>query len=176
MKFNIKKYMMGGAAAMMLVSMTSCNDWLREQEPGKTTLDDYFVNGQTCIQTINGCYYPLAWEYNNAFYSEWYFGDIASDDALKGGDGVADDADAYDIDNFKTNVSNAICLQYYRAKYQGITRCNLALLQVPKVEPDQDMSEKRRDCLLGEAYFMRALLLLPAREGIWWRASGRLCR
>lgn len=156
MKFNIKKYMMGGAAAMMLVSMTSCNDWLREQEPGKTTLDDYFVNGQTCIQTINGCYYPLAWEFNNGYYSEWYFGDIASDDALKGGDGVADGADAYDIDNFKTNVSNNICLQYYRAKYQGITRCNLALLQIPDVEPDQDMTEKRRECLLGEAYFMRA--------------------
>ena len=157
MKLNIKKYLVGAAAVTMLASMTSCNDWLREQEPGKTTLDDFFVNGMTAIQTVNGCYYPLAWEFNNSYYSEWYFGDIASDDALKGGQNLSDGPDAYDIDNFKTNVSNGICLQYYRAKYQGIARCNLALQQVPDVEPDEYMTEARRDCLMGEAYFLRGL-------------------
>ena len=141
------------AGALML---TGCNDWLKDEAPGSQDFDDFFTSGAVAIQTINACYVPLAWEYNNSYFSEWFFGDVASDDALKGGQDVADGADAYDIDNFKVNANNAIVLDYYRAKYQGIARCNLALQQVSEMEPDEYMTQERKDCLLGEAYFMRA--------------------
>ena len=141
------------AGALML---TGCNDWLKEEAPGSQDFDDFFTSGAVAIQTVNACYVPLAWEYNNSYFSEWFFGDIASDDALKGGQDVADGADAYDIDNFKVNANNAIVLDYYRAKYQGIARCNLALQQVSAMEPDEYMTQERKDCLMGEAYFMRA--------------------
>ena len=136
--------------------MTSCNGWMQEETPGVQDFKDFFTGGAVAIQTVNAAYTPLAWEYNNAYFSEWYFGDIASDDALKGGQDLADGPDAYDIDNFKVNPNNAIVLNYYRAKYQGIARCNLALQEVPKVPVDDDMTESRKECLLGEAYFMRA--------------------
>lgn len=142
------------AAALLL---SSCTGWLQEEAPGSQNFDDFFTGGAVAIQTVNACYTPLAWEYNHSYFSEWFFGDIASDDALKGGQNLADGADAYDIDNFKVNANNAIVLDYYRAKYQGIARCNLALQEVPKVEPDDAMTERRRDCLMGEAYFLRAL-------------------
>ncbi|MDE5929340.1 MAG: RagB/SusD family nutrient uptake outer membrane protein, partial [Muribaculaceae bacterium] len=145
-------------AAIAALSLSSCNDWLKEEAPGTNRLDDFFTSGAVAIQTVNACYAPVAWEYNpGGYFSEWYIGDIASDDALKGGQDVADDANAYDIDNFKVNIQNGILLNYYRAKYQGIIRCNLALQEVAKVEPDEHMTEARKDCLLGEAYFMRAL-------------------
>ncbi len=139
------------------LALTGCNDWLSEPTPGSTKLEDFFVSGDACEQVINGCYAPLAWEYNNRYFSEWFIGDIASDDALKGGQNIADGADAYDIDNFKTNANNNILLDYYRAKYQGIIRCNLALKQVGAYEPDKTISESERDRLLGEAYFLRAM-------------------
>ncbi len=138
------------------LTLGSCNDWLKEENPGSQNFDDFFLSGTVAIQTVNAAYTPLAWEYNNSYFSEWYFGDIASDDALKGGQDLADGADAYDIDNFKVNANNTICLDYYRAKYQGIARCNLALQQVAKMDPDDEMSQSRKDCLLGEAYYMRA--------------------
>ncbi len=141
------------AGALML---TGCNDWLKEEAPGSQDFDDFFTSGAVALQTVNACYVPLAWEYNNSYFSEWFIGDIASDDALKGGQDVADGADAYDIDNFKVNANNAIVLDYYRAKYQGIARCNLALQQVSAMEPDEYMTQERKDCLMGEAYFMRA--------------------
>lgn len=144
------------AAVALGLSLTGCNDWLGEDSPGSTKLEDFFTTGETCIQTVNACYSPLAWEYNRTYYSEWYFGDIASDDALKGGQNIGDGADAYDIDNFKTNASNTIVLDYWRAKYMGIARCNLALQEIAKYEPDETLSESRRDCILGEAYFLRA--------------------
>lgn len=137
--------------------LTSCNDWMKEENPGESHLEDFLNGGEAAAQMINGCYTPLAWEYNpGGYFSEWYFGDIASDDALKGGQDVADGAEAYDIDNFKVNANNAICLNYYRAKYQGIIRCNLAIEKLPAVEPDDFMPEDRKNCMLGECYFLRA--------------------
>lgn len=149
---------MMGAAGLFAVSMfSSCNDWLGEPSPGSTELGDFFTSSEACIQTINGCYVPLAWEYNSTYFPEWMIGDIASDDALKGGQNVADGNDAYDIDNFKVNANNTILLDYYRAKYQGIIRCNLALREIGAYEPDESLSEEMKERLIGEAYFLRGL-------------------
>lgn len=156
--FNmIKKYLSAMTVVALAALSTGCNGWLGEESPGSTKLEDFFTSGAACIQTINGCYTPLMWEFNNSYFSEWYFGDIASDDALKGGQNIADGPDAYDIDNFKVNANNDIVLQYYRAKYQGIIRCNLALEQIARYEPDETLSPERKNCLLGEAHFLRAL-------------------
>ena len=156
MDFNLNKNIFKAGILAVGLSLSGCNDWLAEPTPGSTKLDDFFVSGAACVQVVNGCYAPLAWEYNKSYFSEWFIGDIASDDALKGGQNVADGADAYDIDNFKTNANNNIILDYYRAKYQGIIRCNLALKQVAAYTPDETLSESERDRLLGEAYFLRA--------------------
>lgn len=144
-----------GCAALLL-GATSCNDWLKEDAPGKTNLPDYFTSGQTAIMSVNAAYTPLAWEYNSTYFSEWFIGDVASDDALKGGQNLSDMADAYDIENFKTNANNSLLRDFYRAQFQGIQRCNLALREVPDVEPDDELSADRKQCLLGELHFMRA--------------------
>ncbi|MCH5215126.1 MAG: hypothetical protein J1E97_08035, partial [Muribaculaceae bacterium] len=87
MRRNIK-YLIGALALCGCGSLTSCNDWLMEESPGSTKLEDFFTSGEACIQTINGCYTPLMWEFNSTYYNEWMIGDIASDDALKGGQNV----------------------------------------------------------------------------------------
>jgi hypothetical protein len=144
------------AVVAMATLLSGCNDWLREDGPGKTELDDFFTSGQTALQAVNAAYYPLAWEYNNTYYSEWFVGDIASDDAVKGGQNLTDMADAYDIENFKTVASNTLLLDYYRAQYQGISRCNFALEYIPSLELDETMDEALRDRYVGEVRFLRA--------------------
>lgn len=139
-------------AALLL---TACNSWLAEPTPGVTQLDEYFTSGAACEQVVNGCYSPLAWEFNKTYFSEWFIGDIASDDALKGGQNKADGSDAYDIDNFKTNANNKILLDYYRAKFMGISRCNLAIKEIAKYEPDTTLTVEQRDRMIGEARFLR---------------------
>ncbi len=152
MKFsNIFKVFVPAASLML----TACNGWLSEPTPGVTELEDFFTVGGTCVQTINGCYSPLAWEYNKTYFSEWFIGDIASDDALKGGQSKADGADAYDIDNFKVNANNKVLLDYYRAKFMGISRCNLALQEIAKFQPDSTLTVEQKNRLLGEAHFLR---------------------
>lgn len=144
-------------AALAILAMTSCNDWLTEPSPAVTEVSDYFVSGETGLYITNGAYVPLTWEFNDGYYSEFFIGDIMSDDALKGGQNVSEGLDAYDLDNFKTLSNNNIGLQYYRSQYQGIGRCNLALDEVPNIEPDSAMTTAIQDRLIGELKFLRAM-------------------
>lgn len=155
MKSNKLKYII--SLASCVIAFSSCNDWLSEPSPGSTGLEDYFTSGDAAIQTVNACYTPLMWEFNSTYYSEWFIGDIASDDALKGGQSVSDMADVYDIENFKVNTNNTLLLDYYRAQYQGIGRCNLAISEIVEMDADTTMTESVQQRILGEAYFLRAM-------------------
>jgi hypothetical protein len=161
---NIRKISVKIAFVLMLALTTaSCNDWLREPSPGVNRLENYFTDFATAQQSVTACYVPLMWEYQSTFYSEWFIGDIVSDDALKGGGNISDMAAAYDMENWKTTTNNPLLLEFYRAQYQGIGRCNLSIDIVPKIPSDKDTLlsvEKRgitaQERLLSEAYFLRA--------------------
>ncbi|MDR1740044.1 MAG: RagB/SusD family nutrient uptake outer membrane protein [Bacteroidales bacterium] len=141
-----------------ITGITSCSKWLGEPQPARPGLEDFFASGgEAAIQVINGAYSPLQWEYGSTYSSEWWIGDIASDDALKGGQNVSDMAAAYEFDNFRVSNNNAILLDIYQMNYQGIARCNLALEEIPKMATDTIMNERVKTRLLGEAKFLRAL-------------------
>lgn len=137
---------------------TGCKDYLTEVEPGTTLLKDFYNSTDAAVQNVTGCYTPLMWEFNNTYLSEWFIGDIASDDAIKGGGSTTDMADAYDIENWRTTAQNTLLLDFYRAQYQGIARCNMALEQIKKMEIgiDDKFTESMKNRLLGEAHFLRA--------------------
>ena len=67
---------------LALLSLSSCNDWLREDGPMTNRVEDYFTSAETAIQVVNAAYVPLMWEYQNTYYSEFFIGDILSDDSL----------------------------------------------------------------------------------------------
>ncbi len=141
--------------ALCVFGFSSC-EWVSEPTPGVTQLTDYFVSGQACIYNVNADYVPLAWEFNNTYYSEWFIGDVMSDDALKGGQNISDMSAAYELENFKSNADNEIAEEYFKAQYEGIARCNMSLRYIPDVKCDSDMNESLKQRLLGEAYFLRA--------------------
>ncbi|MDR1592531.1 MAG: RagB/SusD family nutrient uptake outer membrane protein [Prevotellaceae bacterium] len=150
----MKKYL---SLLILGVALSSCTEWLGEEVPGTTKLNDFFSVGERAIQVVTGAYVPLSWEYNTTYYSEWFIGDIMSDDALKGGANTGDMAMAYDMENFKVNGDNTLLLDFYRAQYQGISRCNVALKNIPDMAPDEVLTTSMRDRLMGEAYFLRAM-------------------
>ena len=155
MKKRILKLAMTVASALTL---GACS-WLAEPTPAMITLDDYFAGagGAGCIYTVNACYVPLCWEFNNSYFPEWFIGDVVSDDALKGGEAVrAAMTYVYLLENFKTIADNEMLLDMYRANYQGIGRCNMALSRIVDVEPDTIMDERTKARLLGECYYLRA--------------------
>lgn len=137
--------------------LTGCKDYLTEIEPGKTMLGDYYTSPEAAIQNVTGCYVPLMWEYGDTYFPEWFIGDVVSDDALKGGGSTTDMADAYDMENWRTTNQNSLLLSFYRAQYQGIGRCNLALKYITDLEfPDDDTwTPELKNRLLGELYYLR---------------------
>ena len=141
-----------------VLCMTGCKDYLTEIEPGTTMLEDYFTSTAAAQENLVGCYVPLMWEYNTTYCSEWFIGDVASDDALKGGGSTTDMADAYDFENWRTESSSALLHDFYIAQYQGIGRCNLALKYIAKmnVGVDEKFTQSMKNRLLGEAYYLRA--------------------
>ena len=142
----------------LLLLFTSCHDYLTEIEPGTTLLGDFFTSTAAAEQNVTACYVPLMWEYNNTYLPEWFIGDIVSDDALKGGGSTSDMADAYDMENWRTTSQNTLLLDFYRAQYQGIARCNLAIKYINNMEVgiDEEFTQEMKNRLLGEAYFLRA--------------------
>lgn len=154
----MKRYILKGAALLSLLAAVSCNDWLREESPMLNKVEDYFTSSEAALEVVTAAYVPLMWEYNNTYYSEFFIGDVVSDDALKGGQNTSDMADAYDLENFKAIANNGLILEYYRAQYQGIARANLAIEQVSTMEAgtDEAFTEDYRSRLVAEAKFLRA--------------------
>ena len=148
------------ALALATLSLSSCNDWLTEETPGTTKVSEFFTSLSTAEAVVNAAYVPMTWEFGTTYYPEWYFGDIVSDDALKGGQDINDGADLRELENFKANSDNEILLEYYRAQWQGIQRANLAIDEIPTTRIETEGTEaeqqaKYRDRYLGEAYFLR---------------------
>jgi hypothetical protein len=145
--------------AIMILAICSCNDWLSEPQPAKPLLEEFFVagGGAAAVQAVNAAYVPLQWEYGSTYCPEWWIGDVASDDALKGGQNISDMAAAYELDNFKISDNNPILLDWYQLNYHGVARCNFALEQLPTVAPDSAMNARTKKRLVAEAYFLRAL-------------------
>ena len=142
----------------IVLVFSGCKDYLTEIEPGTTLLGDFYSSTGAVVQNVTGCYVPLMWEYNSTYLSEWFIGDIASDDALKGGGSTTDMSDAYDIENWRTTDQNSLLLNFYRAQYQGIGRCNMALRNIEPLEVglDEEFTKEMKNRCLGEVYYLRA--------------------
>ena len=155
---GLRKAVCALSVVALSLGMTGCKDYLTEIEPGTTLLEDFYSSTAAAVQNVTGCYTPLMWEYNHTYFSEWFIGDIVSDDALKGGGNETDMADAYDMENWRTTAQNTLVLDFYRAQYQGIGRCNLALKYIGNTEVgiDDKFTAEMKNRLLGEVHFLRA--------------------
>ncbi|MDR3367070.1 MAG: RagB/SusD family nutrient uptake outer membrane protein [Prevotellaceae bacterium] len=142
-----------------MLGLSGCNEWLSEPQPAKPDVADFFIagGGTVAVQVVNAAYVPLQWEYGSTYCPEWWIGDVASDDALKGGQNTSDMSAAYELDNFRISNNNAVLLDWYQLNFHGIARCNFAVEQLPSVAPDAAMSERAKERLTAEAKFLRAL-------------------
>ncbi len=137
----MKKRIFVVLAVVSLLGLVSCNDWLLEVPDGTNRYEDYYVSGETCYPVVNACYVPMMWELGTTYMNEWFIGDIASDDAIKGGENRIDMPMALDIELFQVNAENTLLLDFYRAQYIGISRCNRAIQDIAKVPTDEFMNE-----------------------------------
>lgn len=136
-------------AVLLLFPLAACTNFLTEDLKGDFATETFYQNDKQAIQAINGVYNAIAFNsFNNAI---WVFGDVASDDALKGGN-PGDQAEITFIDEFFADANNGIINNYWKFAYEAIARANNVIANVPGVQMDEALKNR----IIGEAKFIRA--------------------
>ena len=148
---NMKKYITQvGLIVVLLFTITGCKKFITKEIVGDYPESEFYKTEAQAILAINAAYQPLA--FTNANNNRlWVFGDVASDDAVKGGI-AGDQADIELIDQFNITPINGNLEATWPLLYEGITRCNIVLKKVPAI--NMDAAKKSR--ILAEAKFLRA--------------------
>ena len=76
---NMKK-IISACMALLVVSLTACNDFLDEPMKGNLNTESIYSSPEEAQLAVNGIYNASTY-----FINLWRFGDVASDDAVKGG-------------------------------------------------------------------------------------------
>lgn len=141
---------------ILIIGFTGC-----EQELNKLPIlgeleSNFYQNEEDAIAAITAAYDPLQYNYTNSVYHfRWFFGDFASDDAIKGGSSVADQPQLEALSVFQGTANNIHTNADWTAKYIGIYRANLVIENVGSMTDDQ-IDPDLKSQLIAEAYFLRA--------------------
>jgi len=138
-----KAYILIAAAAVL--SATSCSDFLDESLKGSYTAENYYTTAEKAEMAVNAIYNSL---YGNIL---WIFGDVASDDSVKGGDD-GDQPQINNIDQLDASADNGSVGTFWKDTYETIARANNVIANIPGMGLD----EKTTNQYLGEAKFLRA--------------------
>lgn len=125
--------------------LTSCSDFLTAELKGDYTSSNYYTTPEAATMAVTGIYNSL---YGNTL---WIFGDVASDDAVKGGN-AGDQADINAINDFTAAADNGVLNVFWQATYETIARANNAIKYIGPMNIDVTL----RNRLVGEAKYLRA--------------------
>lgn len=135
---------------LFFFSITGCKKFITKDIVGQYPESQFYTTQAQALLAINAAYQPLGFTTanNNRL---WVFGDVASNDAAKGGN-PGDQADIEFIDQFTINSTNGNLASMWALLYDGIARCNIVLSKVPGITMDKNIQTR----ILGEAKFLRA--------------------
>lgn len=133
--------------AMALFMGASCEKFVdyKPSEDYQITADDYLKNADDYNKMVIGTYSPLQWLYANPV-----IGDVASDNAVSGGENATDVLGLQQIDDYQLTTNNSYMTEAWKACYEGINRANYLHENKAKLE------FTGKDALYGEVYFLRA--------------------
>src|ERR1041385_5812607 len=135
---------------LLFLSIAGCKKYITKDIVGQYPESEFYRTQAQALLAINAAYQPLAFTTSNN-NKLWVFGDVASDDAAKGGN-PGDQADIEFIDQFNVNSTNGNLAGMWTLLYDGITRSNIVLSKVPPINMDKTLQKR----ILAEAKFLRA--------------------
>lgn len=152
-----KLYIMLTAAALML-GMTSCSDYLDEENRAGATADLTYTTSTGIQGLIGSCYnFARGWYGKEAGLG---LSEMGTDLFYYGYDNKQKSLNSYNLNaiSLDDNVADNACLdQYWELFYCAVDVCNTALKYVPE---NKVINESLRNQYMGEAYFLRAFYYL----------------
>jgi hypothetical protein len=133
--------------------LTSCKKWVdyNPREDFRITELDYLQSESDYRTMAVSVYTPLQW-LNQAVP----VGDIASDNAVSGGENASDVLSLQQIDDFTHTPVNATLTELWQAAYEGINRANYMTQYKEKNLAGNTVDFAGKPALYGEVYFLRA--------------------
>lgn len=157
MKTTFSIYKKGAAAvalgAMMVLGVSSCDDFI-EVAPSGVISDVQAYNAPDTL--VTAAYAGLGDDWFAYPFNLWPYGDMASDDAFKGGGGTGDTG-YHPMEMWSTLTSanpNEMDEMWYRL-YCQISRCNRALIALDQ-NGVKNLGKKLTDQRIAEVKFLRA--------------------
>ena len=145
LKYNLMKNLYYSILLLMVVaSSVSCDDMLDTPAPSLSD-EVYFSNDGAALNALSGAYDPIGW-YDHMQINEWAIGDVVSDDAEKGGENDADQADIHAIATFNANAENGLIREKWQAPYLGINRANKLIEGITDNDNISEGTRKRVNC------------------------------
>lgn len=136
---------------LSLIFTGACSDFLEEELVGTYSNATFYKTDTHALLAVNGIYNIVS--FISTDNSLWVFGDVASDDAVKGGL-PGDQSDIQFLEEFNYSNNNGFLEKMWKHYYEGISRTNYLLYYGEDIEMDADLKAR----ILGEAKFLRAYL------------------
>lgn len=151
---------------LSILSFSSCEDFLDEKLEGQYTSDNIYKTQESANYALTGVYNSLS--FTSSSNMIWVFGDVASDDAVKGGN-AGDQTDIGLINDFNVRADNGVLLNYWTFAYEGINRANNLI----NGSFGADISREQKDLMVAQAKFIRAYYYFNL-VNIWGKVPLRL--
>jgi hypothetical protein len=118
-----------------------CQSVLEKDPVSQISAASAYLTADDARRAVTAAYSPLAgnnWccSYVSPGYMHWVLGNIASDDAEKGGESGSDQLYAQQISLFNIPSDNDAVRFAWSSQYIGIRRANLVLDNVPTIQMD----------------------------------------
>lgn len=139
------------AAASIMIGATSCNDFI--DVPPTGVIDGNLAYSEP-DKMVNAAYASLGDCWYTYPFNLWPYGDLSSDDCLKGGGGTTDTGyHPMEIWSTLTSTPGELDELWYRL-YCNISRCNRALVALEQYGVEK-LGEKKAAQRAGEVHFLR---------------------
>lgn len=135
--------------SLLILLLSGCSDFLDETPKGRYTTENFYKTEEHAFLALTGVYNKASFvSTDNAL---WVFGDVVSDDAVKGGS-PGDQSEIQFLEEFNYSSNNGYLLKIWTDYYEGITRANYLLHYAGNISMDAALKAR----ILGEAKFLRA--------------------
>jgi hypothetical protein len=146
-----KKYSMY-LIAILFFTTAGCKKILNEPIEGQYSTTNFFTNDANAILAVNAAYTSATFT-DASSNAIWVLGDVASDDAIKGGN-AGDQADFQLVSDFNILPSNSAVEAVWTRYYQGVFTCNVVLDGLGT--GSSGISANVKTQVMGQAEFLRA--------------------
>jgi len=138
---------------LLTILISACEkDFLEKAPIVGTTEENFYRTEADAIAAVNAAYAAVQFQLSPAGHFRWFWGDIMSEDAEKGGSGDNDVATLFQLETFKGPTNTDLLEAEWGADYEAIYRANVVLEKVPPIEMDAVLKAR----ILAEAKFIRA--------------------